>query len=90
MRTTVDLDPIALERAKLMARREHRTIGSVISEALTTYVTREPPFQEDPPFELIVCGRPGARFPSAVDIAQAEEDEDLESLRIPRSRQADS
>jgi hypothetical protein len=86
----VDLDPIALERAKLLARRENRTLGSVISEALTTYVTKEPPLKEDPPFELIVCGRPGARFPFAVDIAQAEEEEDLESLRIPRPRHADS
>lgn len=86
----MDIDPAALERAKLLAQRESRTLGSVISEAVAAYVTREPSRQSEPPFELIVCGRPGARFPSAVDIAQVEEDEDLESLRIPRSQRADS
>lgn len=90
MRTTIDLDPVALERAKLVAQRESRTLGSVISEALTAYVTKQAPGQVDPPFELIVRGRPGARFPSAADITQAEEDEDLEALRLPRLRHADS
>ncbi|MDZ4696986.1 MAG: hypothetical protein SGI86_17750 [Deltaproteobacteria bacterium] len=90
MRTTVDLDPKALERAKRLAQRENRTVGSVISEALAAYVTKESPAKMDPPFELIVRGRPGARFPSALDIAQAEEDEDLASLRLPRSRHADT
>jgi hypothetical protein len=90
MRTTVDLDPNALERAKRLAQKENRTVGSVISDALAAYVTRPPPAQEDPPFELIVRGRPGARFPSVHEMAQVEEDEDLASLRIPRSPNADS
>ena len=54
------------------------------------YLAREPPGQADPPFEVIVRGRPGARFPSAVDKTQAEEDEDLAALRLPRPRHADS
>jgi len=85
MRTTVDLDPNALAQAKRLAQQENRTVGSVISEALTAYLTRPTPVPPSPPFELIVRGRPGARFPSALEMAQVEEDEDLASLRIPRS-----
>ncbi|MDX2024219.1 MAG: hypothetical protein SF187_28515 [Deltaproteobacteria bacterium] len=90
MRTTVDIDPVALERAKALAQKQNRTLGSVISEALTAYATRVPAVQAEPPFELIVRGRPGARFPTGAQISQAEEDEDVESLRIPGSRRADS
>jgi hypothetical protein len=89
MRTTVDLDPVALERAKRLAQRENRTLGSVLSEALAAYVSKRRDAEADPPFELIVRGSPGARFPSPGEIARVEEEEDLAALRIPGRKHAD-
>lgn len=86
MRTTVDIDDTALERAKRLARHENKTLGAVISEAIAAYVSKRARRAPDPPFELIVRGKPGGRFPSPEQIARVEGDEDAEALRIPRNR----
>ena len=86
MRTTVDLDPAVLERAKRLARQENRTLGSVVSDALAAYVSKRPHRSTDPPFELVVRGSRGARFPSSEEIAQVEQEEDASALRIPKKR----
>ena len=60
MRTTVNIDEHLLSEAKLIAAREHRTIGSVLEEALrrlveehdgekTTEPYHLPRFHYDPP-----------------------------------------
>jgi hypothetical protein len=85
MRTTVDLDPAVLEQAKRLARQQNRTLGSVVSDALAAYVSKRPKRSTDPPFELIVRGKPGARFPSFEEIEQVEREEDVSALRIPRN-----
>lgn len=41
MRTTLNIDAELLAQAKLIAAREHRTIGSVVDEALQSMVTRQ-------------------------------------------------
>jgi predicted transcriptional regulator len=53
MRTTIDIDDATLERARRLAHRESRTLGSVLSDALAAYVSKRPPRVADPPFELI-------------------------------------
>jgi hypothetical protein len=86
VRTTVDIDDAALDRAKRLARRENRTLGSVLSDAIAAYVSKRPPGTPDPPFELIVRGKAGRRFPSPEEIARVEDDEEAQALRIPRVR----
>jgi hypothetical protein len=86
MRTTVDIDATALERARALAAREKRTLGSVVSDALAAYVnTRDEP-PPAPPFVLLVRGKRGGYFPSAEEIVRAEEDDDLRTLGIPGKR----
>ncbi len=41
MRTTVNIDDRLLAEAKLMAARQHRTIGSVLEEALRRLIEAE-------------------------------------------------
>jgi hypothetical protein len=86
VRTTVDIEGAALERAKRLALRENRTLGSVVSEALVAYLSKRSQRAPDPPFELIVCGKTGGRFPSPEDLARVEEEEDQQALGIRRDR----
>ena len=56
MRTTVNIDERLLAEAKLIAAREHRTIGSVLEEALSLLLSRaadgpRPASYELPTFE---------------------------------------
>jgi hypothetical protein len=41
MRTTVNIDERLLAEAKLIAARQHRTIGSVLEDALRALIDRE-------------------------------------------------
>jgi hypothetical protein len=82
MRTTVDIQQQVLQRAKRHAERTGQTLGDVVTAALAAYLAPRP-VQAAPPFELIVRGQPGGRFPSPDDIAQAESEEDVAGLRIP-------
>jgi len=83
MRTTVDLDEALLERAKRAAAGESRTLGAVLNDALRAYLTGRKAVAREEPFELIVCGQPGGRFPSAQEIERILDDEDVASLAMP-------
>ena len=86
MRTTVDLDPSVLERAKRLALSEGKTLGAVLSEALGAYLGKRKQVAKDPPFELLVRGHPRGRFPSPADMSAVEEDEEVAALRIPGTK----
>ncbi|MBY0273796.1 hypothetical protein K2Z84_00530 [Candidatus Binatia bacterium] len=80
MRTTVDIDERTLERAKKLAASTGRTLGEVVGAALAAYAAGRAAARGGEPFELVVRGRPGARFPSASEIAEVLEDEDVAGL----------
>jgi len=84
MRTTVDIDDGLLERAKRLALKEKLTLGAVLGEALAAYLGSRRAAEKDPPFQLLVRGKTGARFPTSEEIQLAEEDEQRESLAIPK------
>jgi len=86
MRTTIDLDPALIERAKRLALKDGRTLSALVNRALAAYLGARKGTSKSEPFELIVRGTPGARFPTPADLAAVEEDEDVESLRIQRAR----
>jgi hypothetical protein len=86
MRTTIDLDSRLLERAKRRAAGERRTLGALVNEALGAYLGSRRAVEQDEPFELLVRGKPGGRFPTPAEIAQAEEDDDLAALSLERKR----
>jgi hypothetical protein len=48
-RTTLDLDPTVTQELRRRAKREHKSMGQVASEALAQAFAREP--AEPPPFE---------------------------------------
>lgn len=80
MRATVDIEERMLSRAKKLAASSERTLGEVIDAALTAYLAGRDATGGDGPFELIVRGRPGARFPGAPEIAEVVENDDVASL----------
>ena len=84
MRTTVDIDDGLLERAKRLALKEKQTLGAVVSEALAAYLGSRKAADKDPPFQLLVRGKAGARFQTAEEFTQVEEDEDRGALAIPK------
>jgi predicted transcriptional regulator len=84
MRTTVDIDDGLLERAKRLALKEQQTLAAVVGQALAAYLSSRRAAAVDPPFELLVRGKVGARFPTAEEILQAEEDDDRKALAIPQ------
>jgi predicted transcriptional regulator len=85
MRTTVDLPAPLLARAKELAAARRSTLSEVVAEALAAYEEARRHPSKDPPFELIVRGRKGARFPTPEEMAAAIDDEDAAALRIPGS-----
>ncbi len=84
MRTTLDIDDGLLERAKRLALKEKRTLAAVVCQALAAYLSSRRAAATDPPFELLVRGKLGARFPTAEEVLLAEEDDDRKALAIPR------
>lgn len=86
MRTTVDIERRLLERAKRLAASQHRTLGALVGDALAAYLGAVRGPSTDPPFELLVRGKPTAHFPSREDILAAEEEDDAASLGVPRSK----
>lgn len=85
MRTTVDIDQKLLARAKRLAQKERRTLGVVVNEALAAYLGNRKPNAKDPPFELLVRGKPQGRFPSAAEIAAVEDEDAFSALAMPLS-----
>jgi hypothetical protein len=86
MRTTVDLEPGLLERAKRRAVGERRTLSALLSDALAAYLGSRRPRAQDPRFELLVRGKPAGRFPSPAEVTAIEEEEELSALALPRKR----
>lgn len=86
MRTTVDIDPTVLERAKRLAVSEDRTLGSVLSDALAAYLGKRRAISKDSPFELLVRGNARGRFPSTEQMLALDDEEDAARLSIPRSK----
>lgn len=83
VRTTVDLDDAVLERAKRRASSEKRTLGALVTEALSAYLSVGKKPTKDTPFELIVRGSRRGRFPTRAELAAVEDEEDLASLKMP-------
>lgn len=86
MRTTVNIDPDLLSEAKQIAARSHRSLGSVLEDALRRMIagtTRAP--AETSTVSLPVHGSDGLR--PGVDLANKEQIADLlgenESPRAP-------
>jgi hypothetical protein len=91
VRTTIDLPPRVLSAAKRVAAERQTTLSAVVNEALGAYLGAARRRTPDKPFELIVRGRAGARFPTPAEIAAAVDEEDRAALRIPGlPRSADS
>ena len=84
MRTTVDLDPAMLERAKQLALRQRRTLSAVLSDALAAYLGGRRARAKDPEFELLVRGQPQARFPTPAEVSAVEDEEDIAAIAVPR------
>jgi hypothetical protein len=82
MRTTVDLDEALLERAKKAALGEQRTLGAVLNDALRAYFAGRRAVAKDPPFEVVVHGNVGDRFPTPAELEQLEDEELLASLAL--------
>jgi hypothetical protein len=83
VRTTIDLPPRVLSAAKRIAAERQTTLSAVVNDALGAYLGAVRRRSTDKPFELIVRGRAGARFPTPAEMAAASDDEDLAALRIP-------
>ncbi len=81
MRTTLDIDDRVLERAKRHASSRGQTLGSLVSAALSAYLPSRSS-RSEPPFTLIVRGRPGGRFPTQEEISREEQEEEVAALRI--------
>jgi plasmid stability protein len=76
MRTTINLDADLLADAKQVAARSHRSLGSVLEDALRLMLasTEDTP-PRDEPVSLPVHGRGGPR--PGVDLANSEQVADL-------------
>jgi hypothetical protein len=84
MRTTVDLDARLLDRARRLAAEEQRTLSAVLGDALAAYLASRRTVAGDPPFEPLVRGKRGARFPTPAELAAVEEEEEAAALPVPR------
>jgi hypothetical protein len=84
VRTTVDIDPRLLAKAKQLAAEQGRTLGAVVGEALSAYLASRSAAVADPPFKLLVRGRPHGRFPTPADVAAIEEEDEVAALAILR------
>ena len=84
MRTTVDLPPALLAGAKRLAAERRTTLSAVIVEALAAELKGRQRRKPRKPFELIVRGRSGARFPTPAEVVAASDADDAAALRIPR------
>jgi len=83
VRTTVDLPPRLLTAAKRIAAERQTTLSAVVNDALGAYLGATQRRSPEKPFELIVRGRAGARFPTPSEIAAVSDEEDRAALRIP-------
>lgn len=83
MRTTIDLPPRVLTAAKRIAAERQTTLSALVNDALAVYLGAARRRSPEKPFELIVRGRAGARFPTPAEIEAVADEEDRAALRIP-------
>ena len=52
--------------------QEERTLGTVLNDALVAVLGARREAKDDPPFDLVVRGDAGGRFPTPADMAAGE------------------
>jgi hypothetical protein len=77
-RTTFRLDEELLAEAKAVAARQHRSLNSVMEEALRRWLAVAQELATRPPVELPTWGNPGDGHPSWEDIKEILAQEDIE------------
>jgi predicted transcriptional regulator len=77
-RTTFRIDEEILAEAKALAARQHRSLNSVMEEALRRWLAVAQELQNRPPVELPTSGTPGGRHLSWEEIKEILEQEDIE------------
>jgi hypothetical protein len=77
-RTTFRIDEEILAEAKAVAARQHRSLNSVMEEALRRWLAVAQELQDRPPIELTTSGNPGDPHPSLEEIQEILEQEDIE------------
>lgn len=92
LRTTVRIDDELLTEAKAYAARHHRSLNSVMEEALRRMLRTALELQERPPVTLTTA--PGGGLQPGVDLSPAGikqflEDDDIRHFREVAAREAD-
>src|ERR1700719_4072224 len=77
-RTTFRLDEELLAEAKAQAARQHRSLNSVMEEALRRWLAVAQELATRSPVKLTTSGTPGAPHPSWEEIQEILEQEDIE------------
>ena len=77
-RTTFRIDEEILAEAKALAARQHRSLNSVMEEALRRWLAAAQDREDRPPVELPTSGNPGDPHPSWEEIKEILEQEDIE------------
>jgi len=77
-RTTFRIDEEVLAEAKALAARQHRSLNSVMEEALRRWLATAQELATRPPVELTTWGTPGDRHPTWEGIQEILEQEDIE------------
>jgi hypothetical protein len=77
-RTTFRLDEELLAEAKAQAARQHRSLNSVMEEALRRWLAVAQELATRPPVELPTWGTPGGPHPSWEEIKEILQQEDIE------------
>lgn len=85
MRTTIRVDDELLAEVKALAARSHRSLNSVVEDALREMLSRQRAPQPRPRVELPTYGgsgtRPGVDIEDWADVKRALEDEDIARFR---------
>lgn len=77
MRTTVTIDDELLAQAKVLAARSHRTIGSVLEDALRKLIAEQTAGDSTRPFALPDFSYPEPGLRLGVDLLDREQVADL-------------
>lgn len=77
-RTTFRLDEELLAEAKAQAARQHRSLNSVMEEALRRWLAVAQELATRTPVELTTSGTPGGPHPSWAEIKEILAQEDIE------------
>ena len=61
-------------------------LSQLVTEAVRQYLAARAPRADEPPFELLVRGRPGGRFPTPGELEDLELAEDIGAIALPKPR----